>query len=103
MHRTLTSVVALAGLAAAGTAQAEQADAVIAGDIDQPMLLTDTQMDAVTAGASAGTSSYASGYGRVYTSDFLAVGYGYASASISASIVPTGSLFVSLNAFANAP
>jgi hypothetical protein len=57
MHKTLTSVVALAGLAAAaGVAQAEpftlieeQADAVVAGDIE-PIELSATQMDQVTAG-----------------------------------------------------
>jgi hypothetical protein len=46
MHKTLTSVVALAGLAAAaGVAQAE--DAVVAGDT---MELSLSQMDEVTAG-----------------------------------------------------
>ena len=49
MNKTLTSVLALAGLAAAAGA-AQAADAVVAGDSDQPMLLTSTQMDAVTAG-----------------------------------------------------
>jgi hypothetical protein len=45
MHKTLTSVVALAGLAAAaGVAQAE--DAVVAGDT---MELSLSQMDEVTA------------------------------------------------------
>jgi len=49
MHKTLTSVVALAGLAAAaGVAQAE--DAVVAGDTDEPMELSQTQMDRLTAG-----------------------------------------------------
>jgi hypothetical protein len=47
MHKTLTSVVALAGLAAAGAAQAE--DAVIAGDSVEPMELSPSQMDEVTA------------------------------------------------------
>jgi hypothetical protein len=49
MNKTLTSVLALAGLAAAAGA-AQAADAVVAGDSDQPTLLTSTQMDAVTAG-----------------------------------------------------
>jgi hypothetical protein len=49
MNKTLTSVLALAGLAAAAGA-AQAADAVVAGDSDQPPLLTSTQMDAVTAG-----------------------------------------------------
>lgn len=49
MNKTLTSVLALAGLAAAAGA-AQAADAVVAGDGDQPTLLTSTQMDAVTAG-----------------------------------------------------
>ena len=48
MHKTLTSVVALAGLAAAGAVQAE--DAVVAGDTDEPMELSLTQMDRLTAG-----------------------------------------------------
>ena len=48
MHKTLTSVVALAGLAAAGAVQAE--DAVVAGDIDEPIELSLTQMDRLTAG-----------------------------------------------------
>ena len=47
MHKTLTSVVALAGLAAAGAVQAE--DAVVAGD-SQPMELSSAQMDRLTAG-----------------------------------------------------
>jgi hypothetical protein len=50
MNKTLTSVLALAGLAAAAGA-AQAADAVVAGDSDQPTLLTSTQMDAVTAGS----------------------------------------------------
>jgi hypothetical protein len=49
MNKTLTSVLALAGLAAAAGA-AQAADAVVAGDSDQPTSLTSTQMDAVTAG-----------------------------------------------------
>jgi len=49
MNKTLTSVLALAGLAAAAGA-AQAADAVVAGDSDQPTLLISTQMDAVTAG-----------------------------------------------------
>ena len=52
MHKTLISVVALTGLAAAAGA-AQAADAVVAGDIDEPMLLTSTQMDTVTAGQTA--------------------------------------------------
>jgi hypothetical protein len=48
MHKTLTSIVALAGLAAAGAVQAE--DAVVAGDTDEPMELSLTQMDRLTAG-----------------------------------------------------
>jgi hypothetical protein len=48
MHKILTSVVALAGLAAAGAVQAE--DAVVAGDTDEPMELSLTQMDRLTAG-----------------------------------------------------
>jgi hypothetical protein len=48
MHKTLTSVVALAGLAAAGAVQAE--DAVIAGDSVEPIELSLSQMDEVTAG-----------------------------------------------------
>lgn len=47
MHKTLASVVALAGLAAAGAVQAE--DAVVAGDTDQPMELSLEQMDRLTA------------------------------------------------------
>jgi hypothetical protein len=47
MHKTLTSLVALAGLAAAGAVQAE--DAVIAGDSVEPMELSPSQMDEVTA------------------------------------------------------
>ena len=47
MHKTLTSVVALAGLAAAGAVQAE--DAVVAGDTDEPIELSLTQMDRLTA------------------------------------------------------
>jgi opacity protein-like surface antigen len=97
MHKTLTSVVALAGLAAAAGA-AEAADAVIAGDTDEPMLLTSTQMDAVTAGGSSFTSTFVSGYGTVYTSDVHRVGYGYGYAFISADIFPYGSLFVDLTA-----
>jgi hypothetical protein len=49
MHKTLTSVVVLAGLAAAvGAAQA--GDAVVAGDINEPMQLSTDQMDRLTAG-----------------------------------------------------
>ena len=48
MHKTLTSVVALAGLAAAGAVQA--GDAVVAGDIDEPIELSLDQMDQLTAG-----------------------------------------------------
>ena len=48
MHKTLTSIVALAGLAAAGAVQAE--DAVVAGDTDEPMELSLSQMDQLTAG-----------------------------------------------------
>lgn len=55
MHKTLTSVLALAGLAVAGAAQAE--DAVIAGDADEPILLTSTQLDSVTAGTAGGSWS----------------------------------------------
>jgi hypothetical protein len=47
MHKTLTSVVALAGLAAAGAVQAE--DAVVAGDSVEPIELSLSQMDEVTA------------------------------------------------------
>jgi hypothetical protein len=47
MHKTLTSVVALAGLAAAGAVQAE--DAVVAGDSVEPIDLSLSQMDEVTA------------------------------------------------------
>jgi hypothetical protein len=49
MHKTLTSVVALAGLAAAAGA-AQAGDAVVAGDINEPMELSLDQMDGVTAG-----------------------------------------------------
>jgi hypothetical protein len=93
MHKTLTSVVALAGLAAAAGA-AEAADAVIAGDTDEPMLLTSTQMDAVTAGGFASTAVSASGYGTVYSNDILRVGYGYGYAYLSLEIFPSGPLFV---------
>jgi hypothetical protein len=48
MNKILTSVVALAGLAAAGAVQAE--DAVIAGDSVEPIELSLSQMDEVTAG-----------------------------------------------------
>jgi len=49
MHKTLMSVVALAGLAAAAGA-AQAGDAVVAGDIGEPMDLTLEQMDRLTAG-----------------------------------------------------
>jgi hypothetical protein len=60
MHKTLTSIVALAGLAAAaGVAQAEpltlieeQADAVVGGD-SKPMELSSSDMDGITAGGVA--------------------------------------------------
>jgi hypothetical protein len=49
MNKTLTSVVALAGLAAAAGA-AQAGDAVVAGDINEPMELSTDQMDRLTAG-----------------------------------------------------
>jgi opacity protein-like surface antigen len=49
MNKTLTSVVALAGLAAAAGA-VQAGDAVVAGDIDEPMELSLDQMDRLTAG-----------------------------------------------------
>jgi hypothetical protein len=49
MHKTLTSVVALAGLAAAAGA-VQAGDAVVAGDIDQPIELSQSDMDRLTAG-----------------------------------------------------
>jgi hypothetical protein len=50
MHKILSSVVALAGLAVAGAVQAE--DAVVAGDTYEPIELSLSQMDEVTAAGS---------------------------------------------------
>jgi hypothetical protein len=108
MHNTLTSVVALAGFAAAGAAQAEpltlieeQTDAVVAGDIDEPMLLTDAQMDAVTAAGKGSVSAYATGDVLVFVSGTLNIYPDKAYADVSADIIPYAPSFVSLSASAN--
>jgi hypothetical protein len=66
MHKTLASVVALAGLAAAGAVQAE--DAVVAGDTDEPMELSLSQMDRLTAGGDSCAFCYQSNFSVVYQS-----------------------------------
>jgi hypothetical protein len=100
MHKTLTSALALAGLAAAaGVAQA--ADVVVAGDTDEPMLLTSTQMDTVTASGKASASVYASGDVDVFFSGELFVFPYSASAAIRADIFPYGPSFVNMNTFAS--
>jgi hypothetical protein len=108
MDKTLTSVVALAGLAAAGAVQAEpltlveeQADAVVAGDIDEPMLLTSTQMDSVTAGGNGDISAYATGDVLVFVDGVLNIYPDRAYAEISADIFPYAPSFVRLSASAN--
>ena len=102
MHKTLTSIVALAGLAAAaGVAQAEpltlieeQADAVVAGD-SQPMELSLSDMDGLTAGQC---------YTCFNTATVTQTGYAdadafsfYGSASASASVSQSASVTQSIN------
>jgi hypothetical protein len=67
MHKTLTSVIALAGLAAAGAAQAE------------PITLTEEQSDAVVAGdfAVGVGAGYAAAYVGPAGEAALGVGYGF--------------------------
>ena len=103
MHKTLTSIVALAGLAAAaGVAQAEpltlieeQADAVVAGD-SQPMELSSSDMDGITAGqycifCSNSATVTQSGYADA---DAYSV---YGTATASASVSQSASITQSIN------
>jgi hypothetical protein len=82
MHKTLTSVVALAGLAAAAGA-AQAGDAVVAGDINEPMELSLDQMDGVTAGRfcySCSNFAYVFQYAVAAASAYSFYGDAYASA-----------------------
>ena len=106
MHKTLTSIVALAGLAAAaGVAQAEpltlieeQADAVVAGD-SQPMELSLSDMDALTAGQVVCVACYNTAViTQLGTATATATSYGfYGSASASASVSQSASVTQSIN------
>jgi hypothetical protein len=102
MHKTLTSVVALAGLAAAaGVAQAEpltlieeQADAVVAGD-SEPMELSMSEMDGITAGQDCVfcyNAASISQYGTATATATSVYGSAYASASVSQSASVTQSI-----------
>jgi hypothetical protein len=99
MHKTLTSIVALAGLAAAaGVAQAEpltlieeQADAVVAGD-SQPMELSSSDMDGITAGLVCFVCSNSATVTQTGTANASAVsifGSAGAAASVTQSVTVT--------------
>ncbi|HEX3207907.1 MAG TPA: hypothetical protein VHQ91_00910 [Geminicoccaceae bacterium] len=95
----ITLAAGAATLALCGVASAEQAKTTSA---DQPIVLTNQQLDGVTAGA-ASVSAYASGNVTVYGNYYLANVPGvYSTAYINASIIPYDpSAFASLSAYAD--